>query len=122
MQSLTYLRGRRLWVVRDFAVWGLPDDAEILYLGVEDVNSVGRLMFGSSSIGGTSQNVTYSDLVDWRGNNLPDNISAPRVLFRPRSPRNVHLVGEESSTGFRVARDPASPGPITVDLFIFETG
>jgi hypothetical protein len=122
MQSLTYLRGRRLWVVRDFTVWGLPDDAEIIYLGVENVNSVGRLMFGSSSIGGSAQNVSFSDLVDWRSNSLPESIEAPRVLFRPRSTKNVHLVGEESSTGFRIARDPEAAGPVTVDLFIFETG
>ena len=122
MNSLMYLRGRRMWVVRDYSVWGLKDDAEIFYLGAEVVNSVGRLMFGSSIIGGLEQNVNFSDLVDWKGNSLPETINAPRVIFRPRSKYNVFLIGDESSTGFRVARDPSATGPVTAELFIFEMG
>lgn len=122
MNSLMYLRGRRMWVVRDFSVWGLKDDAEIYYLGEETVNSVGRLMFGSSIIGGLEQNVNFGDLVDWKGNSLPTTINAPRIIFRPRNKYNVFLVGDESATGFRVARDSSAAGPVTADLFIFEMG
>ncbi len=122
MNSLMYLRGRRMWVVRDYIVWGLKDDAEVLYFGVETVNSVGRLMFGSSIIGGLEQKVNFVDLVDGKGNNLPATINAPRIIFRPRGKYNVFLIGDESATGFRVARDPSAPGPVTADLFVFEMG
>jgi len=122
MQSLTYLRGRRLWVVPDFAVWGLEHDVEVFYLGVENVESEGRMLFGASTIGGAAQQVAFADLVDWRGNHLPETIGAPRVLIRPRSAHGAFVVGEESDQGFRIARDPSAVGPIGVDLFVFEMG
>ncbi|MBN2227097.1 MAG: hypothetical protein JW763_07000 [candidate division Zixibacteria bacterium] len=122
MQSLAYLRGRRLWVVPDFTVWGLENDAEVFYLGVENVESEGRLLFGSSTIGGAEQQVVFADLVDWRGNHLPESINSPRVLIRPRSVHGAFVLGEESDHGFRIARDPSAIGPVTVDLFVFEMG
>jgi hypothetical protein len=122
MQSLSYLKGRRLWVVRDVVIWGLPSDAEFHYLGVENVDSSGRLMFGYSSVGNSAQDIRFNDLIDHKGNRLPSTIMAPRVLIRPRSPYNAYLVGEESGSGFRVARDPSAPGPVNVDFFVYETG
>lgn len=122
MNSLMYLRGRRMWVVRDYSIWGLKDDAEIFYLGSETVDSTNRLMFGTSTIGGLDQNINFADMIDWKGNALPESINAPRIIFRPRSQYNVFLVGEESSTGFRVAREQSAIGPVTTDMFIFETG
>lgn len=122
MQSLSYLKGRRLWIVRDVLIWGLASDAELHYLGLEEIDSTGRLMFGSSSMGDTAQDVLFSALVDHKGNNLPVSIDTPRVLIRPRSPYNAYLVSEESNNGFRVVRDPTAPGPVSVDFFIYETG
>ncbi len=122
MHALTYLRGRRLWFVREYTVWGLADDAELLYLGLEQIDSTGRLMFGKSTIGGAAQNALFGDMVDFRGNRLPTSITSPRVVPRPRSPHAVYMIGEESDTGFRIARDPDSPGPIATDLFVFELG
>jgi hypothetical protein len=122
MQTLTYLKSRRLWVVRDVQVWGLASDAQFFYLGVENVQSTARLMFGISSIGETAQDIQFSSLIDHRGNNLPEAINNPRVLIRQRTPFNVYLVGEESNSGFRVVRDPAAPGPVSADFFIYETG
>jgi len=122
MQSLSYLKGRRLWIVREVLVWGLASDAQLYYLGLEAVESTGRLMFGSSSIGDTAQDIQFSDLVDHKGNSLPSSIDLPRVLIRPRSPYNAFLVSEESNYGFRMVRDPAAPGPVSVDFFIYETG
>jgi len=57
MQTLTYLKSRRLWVVRDVQIWGLASDAQFFYLGVENVQSTARLMFGMSSIGETAQDI-----------------------------------------------------------------
>lgn len=122
MQTITYLKSRRLWVVRDILVWGIASDAQFYYLGVENVDSTGRLMFGMSTVGDAAQDVQFSDLVDHKGNALPSTIAFPRILISPRSPHIAYLVGEESNTGFRVARDPEAPGPVSVDFFIYETG
>ncbi len=122
MQALTYLRGRRLWFVRDYSIWGLADDAELLYLGLENVDSAGRLMFGLSSVGGAAQNILFGEMIDFRGNHLPASINSPRVIARSRSHHAVYLIGEESNSGFRIARDPDAPGPLMTDLFIFELG
>ncbi len=122
MHTLTYLKGRRLWVVRDILVWGLAGDAEFYFLGEEEVDSTGRLLFGTASIGGEAQDIRFTDLVDYRGNNLPLSIDSPRVLIRPRSSYLAYLIGEESNTGFKIARDASAPGPVSVDFFIYEMG
>jgi len=122
MRTLTYLKSHRLWVVREILVWGTADNAQLYYLGGEEIESTGRLMFGVSAIGGAAQNISFADLVDFRGNRLPGQILSPKVLIRPRSSHAVYLVGEESGTGFRVARDPAAPGAVNADFFIYEMG
>ena len=122
MRSLVYLKSRRMWYIRDLTVYGLASDAELFYLGVESVESTGRLMFGRAVVGDSAQNILFADLVDDKGNNLPETIKSPRVSVSTRSRYNAFLVGEESDTGFRIARDETAPGPINVNLFIFETG
>jgi len=122
MQALTYLRGRRVWFIREYTVWGLADDTDLLYLGLENVDSTGRLMFGITPIGGEVQNISFGDLVDFRGNHLPSSIHSPRVIPRSRSAHSAYLVGDESDTGFRIARDPEASGPIVTDLLVFELG
>jgi len=111
-----------LWVVRNFQIYGTADEARFLYLGVENVASTNRIMFGTAGIGGTVQDIRYSNLIDFRGNNLPTTIDSPKVLIRFRSAYSAYLIGEESDSGFRMARDINSPGPISVDLFIYEMG
>nr|MBN2276854.1 hypothetical protein [candidate division Zixibacteria bacterium] len=122
MNTLAYLKSRRMWVVRDIMVWGLEADAEFHYLGIETVDTDSRLMLGILSVGDTAQDILYADLVDHHGNNLPAVINAPRVIIRPRSRHQAYLAGEESNAGFRIVRDPDAPGPIRVDFFIYETG
>jgi len=122
MQSINFLKGRRLWVVRDVAVWGIAEGAEMKYLACETVAGTARLMFGRATIGGASQDIRFEDMSDHRGNRLPAEIEAPRILIRSRSRYQAYLVGEESNTGFRIARDPSAPGPVSVDFFIYETG
>jgi hypothetical protein len=120
MLSMKYPGGRRLWVIRDYTIWGLADEARFYYQGVEEVNSVKRVMFGIASINGMAQNIAFSDLVDFRGNNLPSTIKSPKIMVQLRSPYPVFLVGPESDTGFRIARSSDAPGPVKADLFVFE--
>ncbi len=122
MHTLNYLRGRRMWVVRNILVWGTADEARFYYMGVENVDSVNRIMFGVSGAGSSIQDIQFSNLVDFRGNHLPAAIKSPKVIIRFRSPYPAYLSGEESDNGFCIARDNNAPGPVAVDLFIFEMG
>ncbi len=101
MHSLTFLKSRRLWVIRDFEVYGLASDAELLYLIAEEVDSSTRLGFGIVSAGDSSQGVNFSSLRDFRENQLPDEINLPRIIVTPRSEYGAFIVGNESNSGFR---------------------
>ena len=122
MDTLTYLKSRRMWVIRDFSVSGLASDAELYYLIAEEVDSSTRLGFGLISAGDSSQGVNFADLTDFKGNSLPSTINSPRIIAVSRSEYNAFIVGNESNSGFKIARDANAPGPIEVDLFVFEMG
>lgn len=120
--GLEKVKSRRVWFVPNFVVWGLPVWAEIEFLAVEKVASDKAVFYGSLDIGDTSQQAAFSDLTDHRGNQLPSTISSPRVFVRLRSQEVVFVVGEESDTTFKIARDPDASGPVTVDLLVVEMG
>jgi hypothetical protein len=113
---------RRVWFVPSFVVWGLPVWEEVEFLTVEKVGSDESVLYGSLDIGGTAQQVTFSDLTDHRGNQLPSTIASPRVIVRPRSSDTAFVISEESETNFKIARDPDASGPVMVDLLVVEMG
>jgi len=113
---------RRVWFVPNFIIWGLPLWKEIEFLTIEKVETNKTVLYGSLDIGGTAQQVAFSDLTDHRGNQLPSNIASPCVFIRPRNQDTAFIVSEESETNFKVARDPDATGPVTVDLLVVEVG
>ncbi len=120
--GLEKVKSRRVWFVPNFIVWGLPVWEEVEFLAVEKVDSNKAVLYGSSDIADTAQQVAFSDLTDYRGNQLPSTTSSPRVLIRPRSQEAAFVVGEESDATFKIARDPEVSGPVTVDLLVVEMG
>jgi len=120
--GLAEVTARRVWFVPDFIVWGLPNMGEIEFLVVERVGNEDSVLFGKRAVGGGAQEVSFADLVDHRGNQLPDTIDTPRVLLRPHSSDAVFVVGAESGASFKVAREVDSSGPVTVDLLVIEIG
>ena len=68
------------------------------------------------------QVVRFGDLVDVRGNNLPDNISRPKVIVMPRTDVRVVVAGRETSASFEIAKASKTSVSGLVDLLIFETG
>ena len=122
ISALTRVTSRRVWFVPHFGVWGAPDWSDVDYLAVEEIDSVKSVMFDRVSIGESTQSVKFCDLIDRRGNSLPDSIANPVVVARPRTSDAVFVVGEETSEGFKIARSSASSGPVTVDLMIIELG
>ena len=122
MTAFADVTARRQWFVPDVVVWGLPGLGDIDYLAVETVDGNASVFFNTADVGAAQQEIAFGQLIDDRGNNLPTTLNTPRVLVRPRSETPVFIVGRETDQSFRVARDPAAAGPVTVDLLIIEAG
>ncbi len=122
LSGIERITARRVWFVPDFVVWGLPSLGEHDFLAIEKVGATQSVYYGSATISQNEQEVCFDQLVDHRGNLLPATIQAARVIPRSKSSDAVFVVGQESSIGFKIARDPASDSPVTADLLIVELG
>jgi hypothetical protein len=120
--TLAYLRGRRLWVVESFTVWGTDSDAEFLLAVTETVDSQIRLGFWPVSLGGQQQDVDYSSLVDNKGNSLPETIARPAIIPVLQERGSAYIKSLKGNSGFRIAAADDVHGPVRVTLLIFETG
>jgi DNA transposition AAA+ family ATPase len=109
-----------MWFVPGLEVWGIANWGRIDYLVAEQVAGSTGILYGNQGLGDDAQSVLFADLTDHRGNKLPDSIEEARILVRSRSADAVYVVGEESAAGFKIARDPAAEGPVTVDLLVVE--
>ena len=120
--TLDYLRGRRTWVVPNFVVWGDWSLASFLVLYTEMGEASNRVMLARNNLGGLDQSVAFETLYDFRGNQLPQTISNPKVMIMPKNEVNCFVVGTETETGFRIARFSGSQKTGLVDLMIVEMG
>ena len=126
--TLDYLRGRRMWVVKNFVVWGEYFSASFLFLYSEMGVSNKRIIFQQANLGGAEQEVEFFSLYDIKGNQLPASINQPKVVVLQKSPNTCLVVGEETNSNFKVAKlnDTASWSKSTenglVDLLIVEMG
>lgn len=122
MDSLSYLRGRRMWAAPDFVVWGQSSEISIYYIELASVGGSSRIMFNQGNVGQSGQGVEFKNIVDSRGNSLPVSISQPKVIIQSKSQYQAFLLGKEYSSGFRIARETSASEPVTVDLLIIEMG
>ena len=120
--TLSYLRGRRAWLVDGLTVWGAESEAEILMAAMETIGSDNRLGFWQVPLGGHRQEVTFADLIDNRGNHLPEQIKKPAVIIVPRESRSAYVKAVRGEAGFIVAKSDTDGKSVVVDLLIFETG
>ncbi len=90
--TLDYLTGNRKWLVRDIAVWGDPGTFDAAVIATEDLGG-NTVVFVRELLGGLAQVVEYSDLVDFRGNQLPETITNPAVIIIPKNWSRAYLVG-----------------------------
>ena len=120
--TLDYLRGRRTWVVPNFVVWGDWSLASFLFLYTEMGETSKRVVLAKNNLGGLDQVVNFSDLYDFRGNQLPEVIGNPKVIVMPKDEVNCFVVGTETDSGFRIARFSGSERTGLVDLMIVEMG
>ena len=120
--TLDYLRGRRVWVVPNFVVWGDLSLYLFFLLYTETEATAKRVVFSKSTLGGLDQAVEFSNLYDFRGNRLPEIINNPKVVVLPKNEVPCFVVGTETPTGFRIGKLSESSGTGLVDLMIVEMG
>jgi hypothetical protein len=117
--TLDYLRGNRKFLINDFMVYGDFSTAEGGLLFTETSAGMSRIMFAHSFISENEQLVKYCNLYDYKSNQLPENLSSPKVIILPRNDVHCFLVGSETETGFKIAKNcPEKTG--LVDLIIME--
>jgi hypothetical protein len=118
--TLDYLRGRRTWVVPNFVVWGDWSLYSFLLFYTEMGANSKRIVFNKSTLGGLDQTVNFASLYDFKGNQLPTTINHPKVIVLPKNEVSCLVVGQETDTGFRLAKLSESSQTGLVDLMIVE--
>lgn len=120
MLGYVLANSRRVWYVSDFYVWGTSGWSEMDIVMIENVGTDKSVLFNPISIGDGSQRVQFSDLTDYKGNQLPQTINNPRVFIKPKTENNAYIIGEETSSYFKVGRDSSLDSPVKVDLMVVE--
>lgn len=118
--TLAYLRGRRMWVVENLAVWGSISAYTGNFLLTEETGGDKRLLLWQVNLGGDLQQMRFKDLTDINGNPLPETISRPKIVALPRNAVRVVVVGRESNSSFIIAKSEVTSMSGLVDLLIFE--
>ncbi len=119
--TLDYLRGRRVWLVKNFCVWGEYSAVDFLLAPTEIGESSKRIMLDRVSLGGNEQEVSFDLLYDFKGNQLPSEINSPKVMISPLNEVSCMVI-EESNAGFKIARKSDAVENGLVDLLIMEMG
>lgn len=104
----------------NFVVWGDWSLASFLLLYTEIGENSKRVVLAKNNLGGLDQLVSFSDLFDFRGNNLPQVIHNPKVIVLPKNDINCFVVGTETETSFRIARFSGAETTGLVDLMVVE--
>jgi len=120
--TLDYLRGRRVWVVNNYSVYGEYSAVTPLLVWSEMGSSSHRIIFSREILGGSEQAVSYSQLFDFKGNQLPQSITNPKIIILQKNEVDCLIVGQESATGFKIAKLTGTEQNGIVDLIIVENG
>lgn len=120
--TLDYLRGRRMWLVQNFVVWGgcCGEDFFFLYTQVDSQGK--RIVFNKTFLGGETQDVSFPSLYDFKGNQLPAAINHPKVVVLPKKELFCFVLGSETESDFKIAKEKGSKEDGLVDLLIVEMG
>jgi hypothetical protein len=82
--TIDFLKSNRKWLVPNFVVWGDNGTFEADMIMTEFISGDERIVFNHEFTGETAQTVVYKDLVDHRGNQLPEKIVNPEVILIPK--------------------------------------
>jgi hypothetical protein len=115
-----YLTGNRKWLIRDYIVWGDSGTLDTAILATEYGVSDNRLIILRELCGQQAQVVEFADLVDHRGNALPETIGNAEIIIIPKNETPSFVVGAIGSESFRLAKSPEASADAIVDLLIME--
>jgi hypothetical protein len=118
--TFDYLTGNRKWLVRDLHVWGDSGSLDTAILATESGSSPNRLIVLRELCGAEAQIVEFADLVDHRGNALPETISNAEIIIIPKNESACFVVGSIGPSSFRLAKTPQAVADAIVDLLIME--
>ncbi len=120
--ALERITSKRTWFVPGVVVSGVSGVETLDYLAVETVDGQATIFYGNADLGQGAQQFLFQQLTDDRGNQLPRNLDGPRVFVRPTGDDSAYVVGQESDSGFKLARSISAGSDVIVDLFIIEHG
>lgn len=120
--TLSHLRSKRSWLVLDFVVYGEwnANSLHLLYSQIQATSK--RIVFENITLGGLEQSVNFSSLFDYKGNQVPAQISNPKVIVLQKNEVSCLVVGKETNSSFKIAKVTQSLNPGLVDLWIVEMG
>ncbi len=118
--TIDYLKSNRKWLVRNFVVWGDNGTFEADMIMTEFVSGDERIVFSHEFTGETAQKVNFKNLIDHRGNQLPEKIVNPEIILIPRNPVTSFILGNVGEKSFRISKDSNQLSNSLVDLLIME--
>jgi hypothetical protein len=118
--TIDFLKSNRKWLVPNFVVWGDNGTFEADMIMTEFISGDERTVFNHEYTGETAQTVIYKNLVDHRGNQLPEKIVNPEVILIPRNPVSSFILGTVGEKSFRISKDSKQLSNSVVDLLIME--
>jgi hypothetical protein len=120
--ALERITSKRTWFVPGVVVSGVSGVETVDYLAVETIDGQATVLYGNADIGQGAQQFSFEHLTDDRGNQLPKTLDGPRVIVRATGENTAFVVGQESDTGFKLARSTSAGADVIVDLLIIEHG
>ena len=118
--TIDYLRSNRKWLVRDYVVWGDNGTFEADLMMTEFEAGDERVVFSREFTGETAQTVQFKNLVDHRGNSLPESINHPEVIVIPKNAVRSFILGNVGNKSFRISKDSSGISFSLVDLLVME--
>lgn len=120
-EVLNYLKSKRVWVVKNFSVWGEYFLGEFFCLFTQVGETSKRIIFEKADLGGSKQEVSFDTLYDYKGNKLPSEIINPKIIVLPKNQVSC-VVLEENNSGFKIAKAQEEVENGLVDLMVWEMG
>lgn len=109
-------------MVNNFSVFGEYSAVTPVLVWSEMGTGSHRIIFAREILGGFEQSVNFSQLYDFKGNQLPPTISSPKVIILQKNEVQCLIVGQESQTGFKIAKLAQTQQNGIVDVVIVENG
>jgi hypothetical protein len=120
--TLNYLLAKRMWWVSGVNVWGTIAAFEPQIVVTEMEDTTKRIVHARVALGGSTQKLAFGDMLDAKGNKLPELLANPRVLPIAKGGIPVIVQGSEDGKSFTLAKAAPTAQIAVADLLIIEMG